>query len=169
MKKILLLSDTHSYLDERMLRFASEADEVWHAGDWGDVSVHDSLSAVCMVRGVYGNIDGQEIRSIHPLHKRFECQGWDVWITHIGGYPGRYHPQIRPLLYKNPPGIFICGHSHILKVIRDPKTGLLHMNPGAAGTHGFHKVRTMLRFKLSPGKIEEMEVIELGPRVAGLV
>ncbi len=167
MKSILLLSDTHGFIDERILSFAKQADEIWHAGDWGTGEVHKALSEITMVRGVYGNIDGQDIRQIYPLNKRFECQGWDVWITHIGGYPGRYNPKIREQIYRNPPGLFICGHSHILKVMRDQKTGLMHMNPGAAGRHGFHKVRTMLRFQISPGKLDKLEAIELGPRVEG--
>lgn len=164
MKTILLLSDTHGFIDERILSFAQGVDEIWHAGDWGSMEVHEELSKIAMVRGVYGNIDGQDIRAIYPRHKRFECQGWDVWMTHIGGYPGRYAPAIREHIYKHPPGIFICGHSHILKVMKDQKTGLMHMNPGAAGRHGFHKVRTMLRFKIGHGKLDKMEAIELGPR-----
>ncbi len=147
-----------------MLKFANTADEIWHAGDWG-LGVSEKLEATGrQIRGVSGNIDGQSIRSIYPEHTRFECQGWDVWMTHIGGYPGHYNPRLREQIKRNPPGIFICGHSHILKVMRDPKLGLLHLNPGAAGLHGFHKMRTMLRFRLSHGKIDQMEVIELGFR-----
>lgn len=164
MKKILLLSDTHSYMDDRILDFASQADEVWHAGDIGDLKITDQLSKVSVVRGVYGNIDNADIRKEFPLNNRFVVEGLDVLITHIGGYPGRYSPSIREEIYANPPKLFISGHSHILKVMPDKKQQLLHMNPGACGTHGFHQVRTMLRFTIEKGKIENLEVIELGKR-----
>ena len=160
MKKILLLSDTHSYIDEAILKYVKQADEVWHAGDIGDLSVTDTLQKLKPLRGVYGNIDNDKARQEFPLHNRFECEGVDVWITHIGGYPGRYDSLIREALYKNPPKLFICGHSHILKVMPDKKRDLLHMNPGAIGTHGFHKVRTMLRFEVDQGAIKNLEVIE---------
>ncbi|MBI1220996.1 MAG: YfcE family phosphodiesterase [Bacteroidetes bacterium] len=165
--KILLLSDTHSYLDDAILKHAAWADEIWHAGDWGQFKVYETLSALKPVRGVFGNIDGQDIRSVCRVHNRFICEGLDVWITHIGGYPGRYNPDIRQAIQARPPGLFICGHSHILKIIRDPKLNLLHMNPGAAGIHGFHKMRTMIRFEIEKGKILNPAVIELGPRIAG--
>lgn len=164
LKKILLLSDTHSYMDERILDYASQADEVWHAGDIGDLKVTDELQKKAFVRGVYGNIDSAEVRREFPLHNRFEVEGIDVWMTHIGGYPGKYNPAIRKEIQENPPKLFICGHSHILKVIPDKKLNLLHMNPGACGMHGFHQVRTMLRFELQSGKIQNLEVIELGKR-----
>lgn len=162
--KILLLSDTHSYMDERILHYASEADEVWHAGDIGDLAVTDALEKVCTLRGVYGNIDDAKARAIFPLNNRFICEGVDVWITHIGGYPPKYNPNTRPEIAANPPKLFICGHSHILKVMPDKRYNLLHMNPGACGTHGFHKVRTMLRFEINKGNIENLEVIELGEK-----
>ncbi len=165
MKKILLLSDTHGYIDDAILRHAEWADEVWHTGDWGSIAVHEALAAIRPVKGVYGNIDGQDIRIIHPEHRRFICEGMDVWMTHIGGYPGRYNPRIRADIYRHPPNLFLCGHSHILKVMRDKKNGLLHMNPGAAGKHGFHKVRTMLRFEVGNGHVHNPAVIELGPRI----
>ena len=161
MKKILLLSDTHSYIDDRILDYAQKADEVWHAGDIGDLAVTDALEKLKPLRAVYGNIDDHQIRSVFPLNNRFICEGVDVLITHIGGYPGKYSPAIREELYANPPQLFICGHSHILKVMPDRKRKLLHMNPGAVGKHGFHKVRTMLRFTLDEGKIENLEVIEM--------
>ncbi len=161
MKKILLLSDTHSYIDERILAYAKEADEVWHAGDIGDLSVTDALKKCTLLRGVFGNIDNHEIRNEFPLNNRFTSEGVDVLITHIGGYPGKYSPAIREVLYANPPKLFICGHSHILKVMPDRKLNLLHMNPGAVGKHGFHKVRTMLRFTIDRSKIENLEVIEM--------
>lgn len=158
--KILLLSDTHSYIDEKILKYAAEADEVWHAGDIGDLKVTDELSKVSKLRAVYGNIDATDIRREFPLNNRFMIDGIDVWITHIGGYPGKYSPQIKDEIYKNPPNLFICGHSHILKVMPDKRLNLLHMNPGAVGQHGFHQVRTMLRFEINRSKIENLEVIE---------
>lgn len=160
LKKILLLSDTHSYIDKKIMKYASEADEIWHAGDIGDLKVTDALKKIKPLRGVFGNIDNAEARSEFPLHNRFLCEQVDVWITHIGGYPGRYSPAVRAELHANPPKLYITGHSHILKVQHDKKLGLLHMNPGAIGTHGFHKVRTMLRFVISGDKIEQLEVIE---------
>lgn len=160
MKKILLLSDTHSYIDDRILEYAQQADEIWHAGDIGDISVTDKLATIKPLRAVYGNIDDHKVRGEFPLNNRFILEGVDVWITHIGGYPGKYNPAIRNEIYTNPPKLFICGHSHILKVMPDKKVGLIHMNPGAVGKHGFQKVRTMLRFELNAGKIENLEVIE---------
>ncbi|MGV0920066.1 metallophosphoesterase family protein [Empedobacter falsenii] len=160
MKKILLLSDTHSYIDDRILEYAQQADEIWHAGDIGDISVTDKLAEIKPLRAVYGNIDDNKARAEFPLNNRFTLEGVDVWITHIGGYPGKYNPAIRKEITKNPPKLFICGHSHILKVMPDKQLGLIHMNPGAVGKHGFQKVRTMLRFELNEGKIENLEVIE---------
>lgn len=165
MKKVLLLSDTHGYLDDRILAHASQADEVWHAGDIGDLKVTDALQKLAPIRAVYGNIDNAGIRREFSLHNRFTIENLDVWITHIGGYPGKYSPAVREEIYSNPPKLFICGHSHILKVMPDKKLNLLHMNPGACGIHGFHQVRTMLRFEIHEGKIQNPEVIELGKRV----
>lgn len=165
MKKILLLSDTHSHLDEKILKYVRSADEVWHAGDIGDLAVTDELKKLKPLRAVYGNIDNAEARSEFPLNNRFWCEKVDVLITHIGGYPGKYNASIREELQNNPPKLFICGHSHILKVIFDKKLNLLHMNPGAAGIHGFHQVRTMLRFEINGDKIQNLEIIELGNRV----
>jgi putative phosphoesterase len=164
MKKILLLSDTHGHIDEVILTYASQADEIWHAGDIGDLSVTDTLKKLKTLRAVYGNIDNAEARLEFPLNNRFMCENVDVWITHIGGYPGKYNPALRQELALNPPKIFICGHSHILKVIFDKKLGLLHLNPGAAGKSGFHQVRTMLRFVIDGADIKDMEIIELGKR-----
>lgn len=161
MKKILLLSDTHSHLDKAMLKYINQVDEVWHAGDIGDIKVADEIKKLKPLRAVYGNIDNALIRSEFPLHNRFFCEEIDVWITHIGGYPGRYTPSVRKSLKNNSPKLFITGHSHILKVINDKKLGLLHMNPGAAGIHGFHQVRTMLRFEIHKDKIQKLEVIEI--------
>jgi len=163
------LSDTHGFLDDRILKYAGEADEIWHAGDIGTTSVTDELKKVNPVIAVFGNIDGTKIRQEFPLNQRFLCEEVDVWITHIGGYPGKYSPSIREEIQQNPPRLFICGHSHILKVMNDKKLGLLHMNPGAAGVHGFHQMRTMLRFKIEGKEIKDLEVIELGKRGTVLV
>lgn len=160
LKKILLLSDTHSYIDDRILEYVQQADEIWHAGDIGDISVTDKLAEIKPLRAVYGNIDDNKARAEFPLNNRFTLEGVDVWITHIGGYPGKYNPAIRKEITENPPKLFICGHSHILKVMPDKQLGLIHMNPGAVGKHGFQKVRTMLRFELNKGRIENLEVIE---------
>ena len=162
MKKILLLSDTHSHIDETILKYVALADEVWHAGDIGNLSVTDTLKQLKPLRAVFGNIDDDKARIEFPLHNRFMCEGVDVWITHIGGYPGKYNQNIREELVKNPPNLFICGHSHILKVQFDQKLNLLHMNPGACGKSGFHTIRTMLRFTIDGDKIQELEVIEIG-------
>lgn len=164
MKKILLLSDTHGHLDERIKKYAGEADELWHAGDIGTTTVSDELQKIKPLKAVYGNIDGAEVRKEFPLNQRFMCEGVDVWITHIGGYPGKYTPAVKQEILNNPPKIFISGHSHILKVMHDKKLGLLHMNPGAAGKQGFHQMRTMLRFKIDGEEIKDLEVIELGKR-----
>ncbi|MEZ4778365.1 MAG: metallophosphoesterase family protein [Flavobacteriaceae bacterium] len=160
MKKILLLSDTHSYIDEKILRYAAQADEVWHAGDIGDLAVTDAIQKVKPLKAVYGNIDDAKARKEFPLDNRFFCEGVEVWMTHIGGYPGRYDRRIFAEITKNPPKLFISGHSHILKVMPDKKLRLLHMNPGAAGKHGFQKVRTMLRFEIEGVDIKNLEVIE---------
>jgi len=146
------------------LEYASQADEVWHAGDIGDLKVTDEISKFSRLRAVYGNIDGTEIRKEFPLNNRFQIEGIEVWITHIGGYPGKYSPAVREEITKSPPKLFISGHSHILKVMPDKKLNLLHMNPGACGIYGFHQIRTMLRFEINAGKIENLEVIELGNR-----
>jgi len=164
MKKILLLSDTHSHIDDAILKHVKQADEVWHAGDIGDLKVTDAISKLKPLRAVYGNIDGDKIRMEFPENNRFMCEGVDVWITHIGGYPNKYNVRVREEIYKNPPRIFICGHSHILKVMPDKKLNLIHMNPGAVGKHGFHKVRTMLRFTIDGKKIENLEIIEFPKR-----
>ncbi|WP_418509320.1 metallophosphoesterase family protein [Corallibacter sp.] len=160
MKKILLLSDTHSYIDDVILKHVKHADEVWHAGDIGDLKVTDVIKALKPLRAVYGNIDDDKARQEFPEHNRFTCEGVDVWITHIGGYPPKYNIRVKEAITKNPPKLFISGHSHILKVMPDKKLNLLHMNPGAVGKHGFHKVRTMLRFIVDNGTIKDLEVIE---------
>ncbi|UJH92737.1 metallophosphatase family protein [Antarcticibacterium sp. 1MA-6-2] len=164
MKKILLLSDTHGYIDDRILHYAGEADEVWHAGDIGDIEVAEKLKQVKPFKAVYGNIDGHEVRKEFPLNQRFLCEELDVWITHIGGYPNKYSPAVKEEIRANTPNLFISGHSHILKVMNDKNLKLLHMNPGAAGVYGFHKKRTMLRFKVNGKDITDLEVIELGEK-----
>lgn len=161
MKKILLLSDTHGYIDDQILKFVKQADEVWHAGDIGKIVVTDTIQRIKPLRAVFGNIDGTEARSEFPLDNKFSIEGVSVWITHIGGYPNKYNIRIREEIAKNSPKIFIAGHSHILKVQYDKKLNLLHLNPGAAGKHGFHKIRTMLRFELHKGEIKNLEIIEL--------
>jgi len=163
MKKILLLSDTHSHIDDSILKYVEQADEVWHAGDIGDY-VTDTLKKHKPLRAVFGNIDDDKARMEFPLHNRFFCEGVDVWMTHIGGYPGKYNQAIRQEIAINPPKLFICGHSHILKVMFDKKLNLLHMNPGACGISGFHQVRTMLRFVIDGDKIRDLEVIEIGKK-----
>jgi hypothetical protein len=158
--KILLLSDTHSYIDDAILQHAQWADEVWHAGDFGSITVAEKLQNIKPLRGVYGNIDGTEIRSLFPEKQLFECEGMQVLMTHIGGYPSHYQKGIPELLEREKPQLFICGHSHILKGIYDKKYQLLHLNPGAIGKYGAQKTRTMLRFEILQGNISQMEIIE---------
>ena len=164
MKKILLLSDTHSYIDAQIIKFVKQCDEVWHAGDIGNLDVTDSIKKIKPLRAVYGNIDDKDARSEFPLDNKFTLEGVDVWMTHIGGYPNKYNQRIREEIKIDSPKIFIAGHSHILKIQYDKKLELLHLNPGAAGNYGFHKIRTMLRFKIDNGEIKDMEIIELAIR-----
>ncbi len=164
MTKIGLISDTHSYLDEAVFKHFENCDEIWHAGDFGTLALVDQLAAFKPTKGVYGNIDGKDIRIVYPENLRFNCEGVDVLMTHIGGYPGKYNPAIRTEMYNNPPKLFICGHSHILKVMHDKKINCLHLNPGAAGKHGWHKVRTLMRFNIDGDKIQDLQVIELADR-----
>lgn len=162
--KILLLSDTHSHIDDRILEYAKDADEIWHAGDFGNMEVIEQLEKIKTVRGVYGNIDGDKIRRIFPEVLRFKCEEVEVLMIHIGGYPGKYSPLAKKEIETKTPKLFISGHSHILKAMYDQKNELLHLNPGACGKSGWHKVRTMMRFEINGDKIENLEVIELGPR-----
>ncbi|WP_300724676.1 metallophosphoesterase family protein [uncultured Bacteroides sp.] len=161
MKRIGLLSDTHGYWDDRYLNYFETCDEIWHAGDIGSVALAERLEAFRPLRAVYGNIDGQDIRLRYPEINRFNIEGADVLIKHIGGYPGKYDPSVREILRINPPSLFISGHSHILKVKFDDRLKLLHINPGAAGKYGFHTVRTLVRFSIEDGNFSDLEVIEL--------
>lgn len=164
MKKILLLSDTHSHIDDTILKYVQQANEVWHAGDIGSLEVTDAIQKIKPLRAVYGNIDSVKARLEFPLNNRFMCEDVDVWMTHIGGYPNKYNIAIRDEIQKNPPKLFICGHSHILKVQFDKKLNLLHLNPGAAGIYGVHQIRTMLRFEINGEKIQNLEIIEIASK-----
>jgi putative phosphoesterase len=164
LKKILLLSDTHGHLDQKIIKYINVVDEVWHAGDIGTTAVANGISSLKTLKGVYGNIDGHELRSQFPENQIFSSEGVKVLMTHIGGYPGRYNARVKKLILEEKPQLYICGHSHILKVVQDRKNNLLHMNPGASGIYGFHQIRTLLRFEINHGKIEKLEVIELGQR-----
>ena len=166
MKRIGLISDTHSFLDKRVFEYFKDCDEIWHAGDIGSIELADQLEEFKPLKAVYGNIDNHKLRARYPENLRFECEGVDVLITHIGGYPTRYNKRTRPMIAENPPKLFITGHSHILKVMPDKRYDLLHINPGAAGNHGFHKVKTIVRFTCEEGIIKDLEVIELGKRGA---
>jgi len=165
LKNILLLSDTHGFIDDQILKFVKQADEVWHAGDIGDIKVTDVIKNIKPLRAVYGNIDNSEIRTEFPLNNRFLIEGVDIWITHIGGYPNRYNARIKEEINRNPPDVFISGHSHILKVMYDKKNQLLHLNSGAAGKHGMHQIRTMLRFEINNKNVQNLEIIELEKRI----
>ncbi|MDR0864716.1 MAG: metallophosphatase family protein [Candidatus Symbiothrix sp.] len=161
MKKIGLLSDTHAYWDDKFIQYFSGCDEIWHAGDIGSEEVLNKLQALKPVRAVYGNIDSHLMRVVCPKTLRFKIEDVDVLMTHIGGYPGKYDPEIRSEIYANPPKLFICGHSHILKIIYDKTRQMLCVNPGAAGKYGFHQIRTLLRFAIDGQEIKDMEIIEL--------
>jgi len=164
MKEIALISDTHTYFGEDVNKYLSKCDEIWHAGDIGDLETLDKYRSIKKVRAVYGNIDGHEVRSDSPEHLFFTLESVKVVMIHIGGYPNRYTPKARNLIHKYRPDIFISGHSHILKIIGDPKYNLLHMNPGSCGKKGFHAIRTLILFNLDKGKIENVRVVELGQR-----
>lgn len=164
MTRIGLFSDTHSFFDARFYDLFQDVDEIWHAGDVGDEKVLEAMAQFKPFRAVYGNIDNGVIRRQLKLHERFRCEEVDVWITHIGGYPGKYAANVLPEMKINPPKLFISGHSHILKVMYDKKLDLLHMNPGAAGKFGFHTIRTALRFSIDKSEIKDLEVIELESR-----
>ena len=162
--KIGLISDTHSYLDPKVFEYFSECDEIWHAGDFGTVEIANRLKAFKPLRGVYGNIDGYDVRSLYPEKLLWTCEEVNVFMIHIGGYPKRYAPGIKQELINHRSGLFISGHSHILKVIYDEQVNCLHMNPGAAGNQGWHKIRTIIRFAIDGPVMKDCEVIELGKR-----
>ncbi len=172
MKKIGLIADTHNYLDEAVLNHLEQCDEIWHAGDFGSMKIADQLSAIRpapqsaqpVLRGVFGNIDGYDVRSVFPEKLHFTCEEVRVFMQHIGGHPGRYARGIKQEIIQNKPQLFICGHSHILKIIYDDQLQCLHMNPGAAGILGWHKVRTLIRFIIDGKAIKNCKVIELGKR-----
>ncbi len=164
MTRIGLISDTHHYLDTAVFKHFDNCDEIWHAGDFGSADIAEQLRAFKPLKGVYGNIDGYDIRSEFPEQLLFECEGVRVFMKHIGGYPGRYEPGVRDAIIARQPNLFISGHSHILKIMYDEKLKCLHMNPGAAGQQGWHKVRTLVRFSIDGKDIKNCEVIELGAR-----
>ena len=164
MIRIGLISDTHGYLDPKVEKYFKECDEIWHLGDVGNLDVIKQLTKIKPVRGVYGNIDGQDIRNVFPKELKFKCEDVKVWLVHIGGYPNRYAKDVKKRIEFNSPDLFITGHSHILKVMYDKKLNLLHINPGAAGKSGFHKVKTLVRFTIDKKNIKDLEVIELGPK-----
>lgn len=164
MTKIGLISDTHSYLDSAVFEYFKDCDEIWHAGDFGSMDVIEKLKEFKPLRGVYGNIDSNEIRQVFPEQNFFEIASAKIFMQHIGGYPGKYAPGVKALIQKQRPNLFISGHSHILKVMFDEKLNCLHINPGAAGNEGWHKVRTIIRFGIDNGAFKNLEVIELGKR-----
>ncbi|MDV7698889.1 metallophosphatase family protein [Chryseobacterium soli] len=164
MTKILLLSDSHSYIDDRILDYARQADEIWHGGDFGNMEVIEQLEKIKPLRGVYGNIDEAKIRSEFPEVNRFLCENVEVLMIHIGGYPGKYSPLAKKEIEEKAPALFISGHSHILKAMFDKKNNLLHLNPGACGKQGWHTTRTMMRFVIDGEEIKDLEIIELGPK-----
>ena len=161
MKNISLLSDTHSVLDERFIPHLKNSDEIWHAGDIGSLDVYDKLTKLSNVKAVYGNIDNHKIRIELKSELFFKCEGMNIYMTHIGGYPGKYSKGIKEKIEKTNPNIFICGHSHILKIMNDKKNKLLFLNPGAAGNHGVHKVKTIIKFDIDDKEIRNLKIIEL--------
>jgi putative phosphoesterase len=162
--KIGLLSDTHGWVHPGIFDHFSEVDEIWHAGDIGNIETADKLAEYKPFRAVYGNIDDSTVRKVYKEHLKFSVEEIKVWLTHIGGSPGHYDRRVRPGIYEDPPDLFICGHSHIAKVIYDKKGGFLYINPGAAGYNGFHKIMTAVRFQIDGRKIHDLELIELGER-----
>ena len=163
--RIGLLSDTHNHLDPRVFNHFKDCEEIWHAGDIGSMALINELAAFKTVRAVYGNIDDKEIRSVYPEDLWFRLEGLTFWITHIGGYPPKYNKRIKTILKSRVPNVMICGHSHILKIMRDPAlNNMLYINPGASGLQGFHKKKTLMKFSIEKGNISQMQVIELGKR-----
>lgn len=164
MKKVLIISDTHSHLDEKLIKYIKEADEVWHGGDIGDYDLCEKIQKIRPLKAVWGNIDGADLRKTYNEHLVFHCEEVKVYITHIAGPVGKYNPKVREVIVNEKPDLFICGHSHILKVIFDKTYNLLHVNPGACGVHGFHQVKTAIRLEIDGKEMKNMEVIELGKR-----
>jgi len=164
MLRIGLISDTHHFLDDNVFKHFDACDEIWHAGDFGTIDIARRLSDFKPLKGVYGNIDGTDIRRVYPEDLHWQAEGVKVFMTHIGGYPPRYNPRVKKAIEADPPQLFICGHSHILKVMFDEKLQCLHMNPGAAGRQGWHTVRTLIRFTIDGNNMKDCEVIELGSR-----
>jgi putative phosphoesterase len=165
MKKIGLISDTHGHFDDKLKDFFAPCAEIWHAGDVGNAQVINELEKICpVVKGVFGNIDGTEVRQRFQEDLRFLCENLEVWITHIGGYPGKYDRRVKTKMHENPPKLFIAGHSHILKVIFDQKLECLHINPGAYGLEGFHVVRTAMRFDVDCAQVKNLEILEIPRR-----
>jgi putative phosphoesterase len=162
--KIGLLSDTHGWIHPRLFDHFAECDEIWHAGDIGDIALADKLAAFKPLKAVYGNIDNAIVRRTYNENLNFMAGELRIWLTHIGGTPGHYDRRVMPEIYENPPDIFICGHSHIARVMHDKKAGLLYINPGAAGYTGFHKFMTAIRFQIDGKDIHDLELIELGER-----
>jgi putative phosphoesterase len=166
LRKILLISDTHGHFDDKLLKHIQEADEVWHAGDIGVTDLCERIASLKPLRAVHGNIDDQQTRSRYPAEQYFTLEDVKVLMIHIGGYPGKYPSAVRQLLLEKRPDLFICGHSHILRVIYDKEMSLLHINPGACGIHGFHQVKTAVRFVIDNDQIKDLAIIELGKRTA---
>ena len=166
MLKIGLISDTHHFLDDNVFRHFESCDEIWHAGDFGTIDIANQLKEFRPLKGVYGNIDGQDVRSVYPETLRWQSEGIKVYMTHIGGSPPKYNPTVKPKLLADPPQLFICGHSHILKVMYDDKIKCLHINPGAAGRQGWHTIRTLVRLTIDGNNMKDCEVIELGSRAS---
>ena len=164
MTRIGLISDTHGYLDDAVFKHFEQCNEIWHAGDFGTIAIADKLKSFKPLKGVYGNIDGNDVRSVYPEKLIWNCEDVKVFMTHIGGHPAHYAPRIKQELINEKAKLFICGHSHILKVIYDDKIGCLHINPGAAGNQGWHKIRTIIRFTIDGSFIKDCEVVELGKR-----
>ncbi|MCG8410994.1 MAG: metallophosphatase family protein [Bacteroidales bacterium] len=160
MKKIGLLSDTHGFIDTKIIKFFKDCDEIWHAGDIGNLETADKIASIKPLRAVFGNIDGHEVRAAYPQVQHFTCENLSVLMTHIGGYPGKYEKSMRNAISKLKPQLFISGHSHILKIIYDKKNELLHINPGASGRSGFHQVQTAVRFEIDNGEIKNLEIFE---------
>ena len=161
MTKIGVLSDTHGFVDSKIVKFFANCDEIWHAGDFGNIQIADSLKKIKPLRGVHGNIDNTEVRISYNKHNHFRCEDLNIWLTHIGGYPGNYSRHVNPKIFQVKPDIFVCGHSHILKVIYDKTINCLHINPGAAGNSGLHTVKTAIRFCIDKKDIKDLEILEI--------